>query len=82
MNINVNLTDKEEKALKFICSDVTGVHGSALKTHLDITDNEMWDLLHYLKQKGFRFEGVPRLKLSTSYAHYESFFPSKKISIT
>lgn len=70
MELNITLTDQEEKALAYICADPTGVQLSDLQSHLGISGEAVYELLTGLKRKGFRFNGIPTIRLSTDYAHY------------
>lgn len=70
MELNIDLTQQEEKVLAYICADPTGVREVDLQEHFGIDRNEMLDQLTYLRKKGFKFDVMARIRLSTSYAHY------------
>lgn len=80
MELNITLTSQEEKALAYICADPTGVKEKDLQEHLGINRNEMLELLTGLKRKGFKFNGMPTIRLSDSYAHYVDLM--KKFDVT
>lgn len=72
MVLEIDLTEQEEKALKFICRDSVGVRIGEFLNHMEVDQEEANNIILSLRRKGFKIEGLPFLKLSTSYVHYDS----------
>lgn len=72
MQLEINLTEQEEKALKFICRDSAGVRMGEFLNHMDVDQEEANNIILSLRRKGFEINGLPYLKLSSSYVHYNS----------
>lgn len=72
MIIDVKLTEQEEKALKFICSTEVGVKWEELTDHLGVDREEADNIFFNLRKKGFEFNVLATIQLSSSYAHYDS----------
>lgn len=73
MDIRIDLTEQEEKALHLICAGPGGISQKEFRTSLGLNSEESFHrLLLSLRGKGFKFDVQPEIKLSTDYAHYES----------
>lgn len=78
MDITIKLTEQEEKALEIICSSPAGVRQERLQQSLEATPEEMLEVLTDLRKKGFKFDVMPSVRLSTSYPHHESLMAKFK----
>lgn len=81
LQITVELNEQQEKALLFICQNEAGVSEKELQDHLGVDLDGVHQVLKELRGAGFQFNAIPgKIKLSTSYVHYDSLMKLARIT--